>query len=368
MEKEPASADFSGDEQVDLGKAARLQRSREALASELAAYDAAVARDNAEALRSTVVDALGELTALYRDEELWAVARSTVAQAKFDEIVGSLSGFPESLPPLFDLFGYRVPPPPPAEELVRDAVATLQRAGGEYPSPDEVDDSRAELGALLERVAPLASADLAPPSWEVARAAAEMLPAIEAGTSVAIAAASGAIATVVATAALGAVTAGAGALAGVLIVGGVRKWRRKQAAHKFDAALDEYRQELTTNLLPAVQAAALYHLDEISYLLDDPGRDHDALIRIDLEGHLDEILGLARRFAGGDQHLLSQVKQAQTKGNVGPARLLEVLRSVKDLVNDAQLALRKWPPMDCQLLERLVAESARLRAIRLVQA
>jgi antitoxin (DNA-binding transcriptional repressor) of toxin-antitoxin stability system len=232
----------------------------------------------------------------------------------------------------------------------------------------EIDEAHEALGALIERTLPLASENLAPPSWEVARAAAETLPAIEAGTTVAVAVAGGAIATVVATAALGAVTGGAGALAGVLIIGGVRRWRRKRAAHRFDADLDQYQEELATNLLPAVQAAVLYHLDVIATLIEYPDRDSDVLTWIDLKDHLDETFEIARRFATGSQHLRAQAKQARLRGKFGPAQFLEVLGDVYITVIAAQRALAGQPPVDWSPLDELVAERGRLGAIRLISA
>ena len=274
------------------------------------------------------------------------------------DLVGPVDGYADSLPPLLDLFGYHEPPPPPAWQLVGEAIALLDRADDDGSPAHEVDEARRALGDLLARTLPLVGAEVAPPTWEVARATAEAIPAMEAGAAVAVGATTGTIATVATSLMAGAVTGGLGTLATVLVVGGLRRWRRRRAARAFADELAEHREQLHVGLLPAARGAVLHHLDAVADLLGKPSEAGDPLTAADLSDHLDALLDITRRFALGEQHLTAQTKQASLRGDREPHRLMTLLRELHRVAFDARADLLSAGRIEHELSERLESLTA----------
>ena len=344
-----------------LGHAARLDTDRRRLTEGLASFDAHLDLEIAEAIRPTLVEALESLKALYEDAEVWAAAQSAVKACPPVDLVGRMGGFPQSLPPLLELFGYRVPPPPPAAQLVSEAIALLSTPPSAAKPAEEVRRARRALGDLLERTLPLAT------SSDVVEAAAETIPAVEAGILIATGAATGAI-TVLAGASVvaGAATGGIGAAAPFLIVAGIRRFLRHRSVRRRKAEEGLYRLERSTDLLPAARAALLHHFDAIA----DPVHqllDKDPVDGFDAEVHLGAIIDLARRFAVHDQHLTTQAKQQALNGWPGPKNLLTIFRELHPVAVAARTDLATHGSIGCTHVERLNQLAHRVRQLDLTE-
>lgn len=352
---------------MDFSHVARLEPRRHDLSEQLAAFDKAMEHENAsaraeraESLRPTLVDALTALSQLYEDEEVWSAARAAASDHAAQLRREAIGGYPDSLPPLLDLFGYRSPPPPTAHQLVSEAVELLLNPAAEaeqLPPDQEVDAARAALGALLARALPTATSEIAPRDWETLRDASQTVPALEAGVAISLGAAMGAVGVAVTTLAAGAVTGGLGAAAGVLIVGGVRRWRhhRTITSHAKDVA--EFDGHLHVALLPAAQGAMLHHLDAVLAASADAEAMVDPLIQLTIVSHLDALMGITRRFALGDHFLATETGRDSLQGQQGPRQLMSRLMRAHAVIQGATAQVLSAGHLDHQQRDAL----ARLR-------
>jgi hypothetical protein len=265
------------------------------------------------------------------------------------ELLARFDLYNTTLPALLELFGYREPPPPPARQAVRELVAEIHEAADSESPAEEVAEAHDALGRLLERATQLHDAK----PWEVAELASDAIPALEMGASVATGAAVGAVTAVVGTAILaGALTGGVGALAPILIIGGVRRWKRKRAIRERNVEVARNRELLHHGLFPAVQGAVNLHLRDI-VRLQELALAGDPIAITKLDSHLDALINITRPFVTPDADFSARIWQSNKSGNSYPLALLELLARMNKAAIMAKGSLYQRCGIDWPLIERM---------------
>jgi hypothetical protein len=297
---------------MDLRHVARLGKARRHLAAQLKESDSR-SRGEAELaalLRPTLKDAREALEHLYNDKDVWKAARQAVTAVDIParQLVEWAPNYRESLPPLLELFGYL--PPPPAAQLVSNAVTSLQTVpAGENPAA-AIDEARHALRLLLDKTLPLEDAE----PWQLPIIASEAIPALDMGVTLAAGAASGAVTAAIGTAIIPAALATGGlAVAPMMILGGIYCWRRNRRTRARDEELLKRRKQLSLDLVPAARAAVLQHLNAI---VDRSGCtiDENPQDVLDLGNHLQALIDITRRFGASNLRLRTAAKQKILKG------------------------------------------------------
>jgi hypothetical protein len=193
--------------------------------------------------------------------------------------------------------------------------------------------------------------------WEVAEVASQTLGALEMGVPLATGAAVGAITAVVGTAIVaGAITGGVGAIAPLLILGGVRRWKRKRAIRERDDEVTRNRELLHEGQFPAAQGAVAWHLREIAGLQELGWRD-GSVATTQLDSHLDALITITRRFVTGDAGFSARIARSYDFGNSYPLALVKLLEQVNADAIMAKGSLYQYggidPPL-AQQMERLL--------------
>jgi len=311
---------------VDVFNALRLKQARDALEEQRGAFQAASDASNAEALRPTLQRALEELERLYDDEEIWEKAKSVVGSSTSEEFFQLRDSFPETLPPLLELFGWRVPPPPSADRLVRESVGLIQDVAVGRSSAEDIDEARAALGDLLRRTGALASAD----PWKLALRATETNDALEMGMLVVSGSIGGSIAGAAAGVAAGALTGGVGVIPGALIGLGIRRWRQVRTIRAQTDFLRTEQELLHINLFPAAAAALRYHLDAVVSPEEGPTSD------LKTRAHLQALLDVSAGFALARENLIAKVRQAKLRKDSKPEQLFYLFLTAHALAVQAK--------------------------------
>lgn len=299
---------------MDLGHVARLSRARRDLAEQLAKSDSRGDIELAESLRPTLKHALESLKLLYNDDDVWHAAAQSVAAVDVPtrQLIELVANYPESLPALLELFGYLAPPP--AAQLVSKAVTSLRAVPadeGPTAAVNAVYETRQALGQLLEKTLNLEGAQ----PWLLPDIAAETIPALDMGVTLATGALSGGVMAAIGAAALPATVAGGGlAVAPMMILGGIYWWRRKRHMRKRNEKLLVLQKQLPVHLVPAARAAVLQHLDAI-VSPDQRTIDENPQALLDLSDHIQALIDVTRRFGVSDSHLRTAAKQEMIKGN-----------------------------------------------------
>jgi hypothetical protein len=327
---------------MDFGHVRRLDASRRSLAEGLAAADQAEAeqafahdQELAEPLLPALEQALESLQELYDDEDLWERAES-IAKSLPSNALERVDGYNDTLSALLELFGYRVPPPPPAQQLVSAAIAGLHDAGDAGSSAEEVAEARDALRDLLHRGRKVAKGD---PPWLVKPIVHETNQFLETGIEVAAGAGGAAVGFVVSTALVAGAVGGIGVLAGALVVGGARHLKKSRTKRKYADELARERQLLHGGLLRAAQAAVLQHVDQILALHSDLADSHDPLTALQLRDHLDALVDVARNFVRRPGRLTAQTNQAELQGNGQPRAFLRSLVELYPVAAQAAIDL-----------------------------
>jgi hypothetical protein len=296
---------------MDLTHVARLSKARRDLAEQLANSDSRGDMDLAESLRPTLKDALESLKLLYNDEDVWQAAAQAVAAVDVPtrRLIELVANYPESLPALLELFGYLAPPP--AAQLVSDAVRSLQADPADEDPTAAINETRQALGQLLEKTLNLEDAQ----PWLLPDIASETIPALDMGVTLATGALTGGVMATTGAAVLPATLASGGlAVAPMVILGGIYFWRRKRHVRKRHEKLLELQEQLPLDLVPAARAAVVQHLDAI-VSLDQPTVDENPQDLLDLSDHLQALIDITRRFGVSDSHLRTAARQEMMKGN-----------------------------------------------------
>ena len=232
---------------MDLRHVPRLGNARRDLAAQLKESDSRGDMELAALLRPTLKDALEALKHLYNDEDVWQAARQAVAAVDVParQLVQLVPNYRESLPPLLELFGYL--PPPPAAQLVSNAVTSLQAVpAGEGPAA-AINEAQHALGLLLEKTLHLEDAE----PWQLPIIASETIPALDMGVTLAAGAATGAVTVAIGTAIVPVALATGGlAVAPMMILGGFYCWRRTRRTRARDEELLKRREQLSLDLVP----------------------------------------------------------------------------------------------------------------------
>lgn len=294
---------------MDFGHVARLSEDRRSLATQLAASDFRGDMELANTLRPTLKRALESLKRLYEDEDVWDTAEEAVAavhDVPTTQLIQSVKDYPKSLPPLLDLFGYL--PPPPATQLVSEAVASLQRDPDEERRTVAVTETREALGQLLQKTLILENAS----PWLLPDIASEAIPALDMGVTLATGAFTGGVMAAIGTAVIPAAAVSGGlAVAPMLILGGFYWWRRKRNIRKQNAELLQLREQLSLDLVPAARAAIVQHLNAIVNLQQTINENPQALL--DLRNNLEALIDITRRFGASDAHLRTAARQEKIR-------------------------------------------------------
>lgn len=299
---------------MDLRHVARLGKARRDLAEQLRESDSRGDMELAESLRPTLKQALEALKHLYDDVDVWQAAAQAVAAVDVPtrQLIELVPNYRESLPPLLYLFGYL--PPPPAAQLVSNAVTSLQAvpAGeGSAAAINAIGETRQALRQLLEKTLDLEDAK----PWQLPIIASETIPALDMGVTLAAGALTGGVTAAIGAAVLPAALASGGlAVAPMMILGGIYWWRRKGRVRARDEKLLERREQLSLDLVPAARGAVLQHLDAIVDL-EQRAIDRDPQALLDLSNHLQALIDITRRFGVSDSHLLTAARQEMNKGN-----------------------------------------------------
>jgi|GEM_PF-4217997 hypothetical protein len=296
---------------MNLRHVPRLGKARRDLAEQLRESNSRGEIELAAALRSTLKQALEALKYLYDDMDVWQAAAQAVSAVDVParQLIELVPNYRESLPPLLDLFGYL--PPPPAAQLVSNAVTSLQAVPvGEDPAA-AIDEARQALGQLLEKTLDLEDAE----PWQLPIIASETIPALDMGVTLAAGTLTGGVTAAIGTAILPAALATGGlAVAPMMILGGFYLWRRKRRIRARDEELLERREQLSLDLVPAVRGAVLQHLDAIVDL-GQRAIDGDPQAFLDLSNHLQALIDITRRFGVSELHLRPAARQEMIKGN-----------------------------------------------------
>jgi hypothetical protein len=269
---------------MDIRHVFRLSKDRRDLAEKMAESDTNGNIELAESLRPTLKRAIESLKLLYNDDDVWRAAADAAVVVKVPtrQLVQLVPNYQWSLPALLELFGYLAPPP--ADQLVNDAVRSLQAVPANEGPADRinaVNEARQALGQLLERTLDLETAR----PWRLSVIASETIPALDMGVQVAAGAATGAVgAALGAAAGFAAAATGGIAVAPMLILGGIYRWLRKKKVREQNEKQLEARKELSLDLVPAARAAVLQHLDAIVELA--PCTVESAQAVLDLSDHL----------------------------------------------------------------------------------
>jgi hypothetical protein len=178
---------------MDIRHVFRLSKDGRDLAEKMAESDVRGDMELAESLRATLERALESLKLLYEDDDVWQAAAEAVAVVDVPtrQLVDLVPNYRSSLPALLELFGYLAPPP--AGQLVNDAVESLQAVPadeGPVERINAVNETRQALGQLLERTLDLENAQ----PWQLPIIASETMPALNAGITVAAGALTGGVA------------------------------------------------------------------------------------------------------------------------------------------------------------------------------
>ena len=299
---------------MDLRHVARLSKARRDLAEQLAKSDLRGDMELAESLRPTLKHALESLKLLYNDEDVWQASAQAVAAVDVPtrRLIELVANYAESLPALLELFGYL--PPPPAGQLVSNAVTSLQAVPvdeGPTAAINAINETRQALGQLLEKTLNLEDAQ----PWLLPDIASETIPALDMGVTLATGALSGGVMAATGAAILPATIASGGlAVAPMIILGGVYLWRRKRQMRTRNEKLLELQEQLPLDLVPAARAAVLQHLDAI-VSLDQRTIDENPQVLLDLSDELQALIDITRRFGVSDSHLRTAAKQEMIKGN-----------------------------------------------------
>lgn len=299
---------------MDLTHVERLSKARRDLAEQLAKSDSRGDIELAESLRPTLKHALESLKLLYNDEDVWQAAAQAVAavDAPTRRLIELVANYPESLPALLELFGYLAPPP--AAQLVSDAVRSLQAdPTDEDPTAaiNAINETRQALGQLLEKTLNLEDAQ----PWLLPDIASETIPALDMGVTLATGALTGGVMAATGAAVLPAIVASGGlAVAPMIILGGIYFWRRKRHMRKRNEKLLDLQEQLPLDLVPAARAAVVQHLDAI-VSLNQPTIDENPQDLLDLSDQLQALIDITRRFGVSDSHLRTAARQEMIKGN-----------------------------------------------------
>jgi hypothetical protein len=313
---------------MDFRHVARLSEAHHDLAEQLAESDRRGDMELAESLRPTLKHALESLKLLYDDDDLWRAAAQavTAANAPTRQLIEKVANYPESLPALLELFGYLAPPP--AAQLVSNAVASLQAVPadeGPAAAIDAISETRQALGQLLEKTLTLEDAQ----PWLLPDIAAETTPALEMGVTFAAGALSGGVMVVIGAAIVPAVIAGGGlAVAPLMIMGGIHWWRRQRRLRAQEEKLHELQEQLPLDLVPAARAAVLQHLDAIVGA-DQRAVDESPQALLDLSDHLQALIDITRRFGVSDSRLRTAARQRMLRGD--DALAFDVLKQLPEV-------------------------------------
>lgn len=340
---------------MDLGHVARLSRDRRALAEKLAASDLRRDMELAESLRPTLTQARESLRLLYEDEDVWNTANEAVAamDVRTWQRIRSVRDYPKSLPALLELFGYL--PPPPATQLVSEAVASLQQLPDDERPTVAVDETRRALGQLLEKALDLEEASLLPDI------ASETIPALNMGVTLATGALAGGVMAAIGTAVIPAAVASGGlTVAPTLILGGCYWWRRKRNMRKQNAQLLQLQERLTLDLVPAARAAVIQHLNAI-VSLQSHAIDENPQAILDGSDNLQALIDITRRFGVSDSRLRIAARQRKLRGQGSFASdFLRLLSLLWQTAVKAKASLDAGKQIDQETLARLENQ---LRAI-----
>jgi hypothetical protein len=295
---------------MDFEHVARLSEDRRNLATQLAASDFRGDMELAESLRPTLRRALESLKLLYEDEDVWDTAEQAVAavhDVPTSQLIQSVTDYPKSLPALLDLFGYL--PPPPATQLVSEAVASLQQDPDEEGRTVAVTETREALGQLLQKSLILENAS----PWLLPDIASETIPALDVGVTLATGAFTGGVMAAIGTAVIPAAAVSGGlAVAPMLILGGFYWWRRKRKIRKQNAELLQLREQLSLDLVPAARAAVVQHLNAIVDLQQQTIEENPQAL-LDLRNNLETLIDITRRFGASDAHLRTAARQEKIR-------------------------------------------------------
>lgn len=317
---------------MDLQHVARLGKDRRDLAEQLAASDLRGDMELAGSLRPTLINALQSLKLLYNDKDVWQAATQAVATVDVPtrRLIQSVAGYPQSLPALLKLFGYL--PPPPATQLVSDAVASLQAVPDDEDPTAAINETRQALGQLLEKTLHLEDAK----PWLLPDIASETIPALDMGVTLATGALTGGVMAAIGAAVIPAtVVSGGLAVAPLAILAGIYGWRRKRNMRKRNARLLELQEQLPLDLVTAARAAVVQHLDCILNAQQHTTAENPQAL-LDLSDHLQALIDITRRFGVSDSHLRIVAKQEMLKGN--DAFAFDVLGQLPPVFATAQKA------------------------------
>lgn len=303
---------------VRLGEARReLQDARDRLED---SPEAAVGT----ALRPALVKAIDALEELYDDETVWSAAKDAVRALSRTQLAQVRADFSTSLPPLLELFGYECPPPPPAEQLVRETVGLIDAVGSSESLAEEVTAARSSLHQLLERSRGLPKK----PPWILAHEATEVNGFLNLGIQVVTGSGTGAVAAAFATVAGGAITGGIAPIAGAIVFGGVRRFQQVQEVRDQTDRLARESAHLNEHVFSASAAAVLQYLDEVILLSAKQGRSEDPAADLRVNVDLDALIDIARRFVMPDERRPAVVRQALLRKNALPKTLIPLFTDV----------------------------------------
>jgi hypothetical protein len=318
---------------VDLRHFLRLGEARRELQEVRECIERSPEAEVATALRPALDKAIGALQKLYDDESVWTTAQDAVRALPTTPLAQVRDDFATSLPPLLDLFGYECPPPPSAQQLVRETVGLIDAVGNGESLAEEVAAARSSLHQLLERSSELPR----DPPWMLAQEATEVNGFLDLGIQVALGSGAGAAAVAFATIAGGAVTGGIAPVAGCIVVGGVRRFQQVRAIRGEADRLAREHVDLTAHVFSASSAAVLQYLDEVIALSTKPGRTEDPSADLKVSADLDALIDIARRFVIGDPRLPTVVNQSRLKyKNAPPGRLMPLFREVHRVANQVR--------------------------------
>jgi len=304
----------------------RLQKSRSELyARQLAIEDSDEAR-LAETLRPALKIALEALRQLRDDDSVWDAAHDAVQALHGTDLPQVREDYLRALPPLLNLFGYVVPPPPSAEQVANETVPLLKGLGDRKATAEEVEAARQSLGEILKNAEQLPRE----PPWKVVGTARELNGFLQLGLQTVLGSSVGALGGALIGVAGGAITGGIGPLAGGIVLGGVRRFQQVRA---FERETEEFLtanqdQVLAATVFPATGEAIIQYLDKVLALSAQPGGDPHAALKV--SAYLDAIIGISRRFVLRDTHRVTVIRQANLRHNHLPADLAPLLVRVHE--------------------------------------
>lgn len=302
---------------MDFLHIARLNKSRREISELQRQVTESLEVEVAERLRPALLTAMEALRTLHDDDVLWSAARNVIQEVPQRQLVDLRRHYANSLPALLDLFGYEVPPPPPAQQLVTEVVDLIESVGDGKALADELATARATLAEFLQRAKNLPR----DPPWRLMHEATRVNSFLELGIQVAAGAAAGGVAAAFTTVLVGSLTGGIAPIAGFVVLGGVRLFRQANAIqHEAQRLATEFEQ-VTSSAFPAAALVVNQHLANLGALSDQSNVDHGHTHWLAIRRNLESVIEIAGRFVFTDGRVTTLVKQARLNKNYRPKEM-----------------------------------------------